>query len=115
MTSTMTRDVRTSNRLDTRTPYQSGSPRMRSNTTAPTSQTGSPNLTLFQRAVHDLLRSSHRERAARRNNVIERLRASRDPMGYISELIDQCAVKGGSEGLDIGIDVLSQFGDLVLQ
>ncbi len=35
-------------------------------------------------------------------------------MGYINELIEQCAVKGGSEGLDIGIDVLSQFGELTL-
>jgi hypothetical protein len=101
--------------LDTRTPYRSRSTQMRLNTNASTSQTGSPGLTLFQRAVHDLLRGSHRERSVRRNNVIDRLRASRDPMGYINELIDQCAMRGGSEGLDIGIDVLSQFGDLVLQ
>jgi hypothetical protein len=88
---------------------------MHLNITAPPSQTGSPGLTFFQRAVHELIRSPHRERAARRQKVIDRLRASRDPMGYISELIDQCAVKGGCDGLDIGIDVLSQFGDLVLQ
>jgi hypothetical protein len=101
--------------LDTRTPYRSRNTQTQLNTTAPTSQTGSPGLTLFRRAVHDLVRSSHQERAVRRENVIGRLRASRDPMGYINELIDHCAVWGGSEGLDIGIDVLSQFGDLVLQ
>ena len=101
--------------LDTRTPYQSRSPQTHLNTAAPTSQTGSPGLTFFQRAVHDLILSSHRDRATRRQNVIDRLRASRDPMGYINELIDHCAVRGGPEGLDIGIDVLSQFGDMVLQ
>jgi hypothetical protein len=88
---------------------------MHLDTTSPLSQTGSPGLTLFQREVHELVRSPHRQRAVRRQKVIDRLRESRDPMGYINELIDQCAVKGGCEGLDIGIDVLSQFGDLVLQ
>jgi HEAT repeats len=101
--------------LDTRTPYRSQSTQTPLNTTSPASQTGTPGLTLFQRYVHELIRNPHRERAARRQMVIERLRSSRDPMGYISELIDQCAVKGGCEGLDIGIDVLSHFGDLVLQ
>jgi hypothetical protein len=102
--------------LDTRTPYRSrGTQTPAMTTTASTSQTGSPGLTFFQRAVHELVRSSHRDRAARRRNVIDRLRGSRDPMGYINELIEQCVVKGGSEGLDIGIDVLSQFGELTLQ
>jgi len=99
--------------LDTRTPYR------RSNTdfgeTPLTSQTGTPGLTLFKRAVQNLIDSSHQERAARRKNVINRLRSSRDPVGYINELIDHCVVKGGSEGLDIGIDVLAEFGDLVIQ
>jgi hypothetical protein len=84
-------------------------------TSATTSQTGSTGLTLFQRAVHELMCSSHRDRAARRKNVIDRLRRSWDPTGYINELIEQCAVRGGSEGLDIGIDVLSQFGELTIQ
>jgi hypothetical protein len=102
--------------LDTRTPYRSrGTQSPAMTTTASTSQTGSPGLTFFQRSVHELVRSSHRDRAARRKSVIDRLRGSRDPMGYVNELIEQCAVKGGSEGLDIGIDVLSQFGELTLQ
>ena len=101
--------------LDTRTPFRSRSETTPLNTTAPTSQTGTPDLTLFQRAVYDLVRSSHRDRAVTRHKVVSRLRASRDPMAYINELIDQCVTKGGADGLDIGIDVLSQFGDLVLR
>jgi hypothetical protein len=101
--------------LDTRTPYRSRNTQAPWDTTASSSQTGTPGLTLFQRAVHELIRSSHLDRSERRTNVVDRLRKSRDPMGYINELIDQCAVKGGSEGLDIAIDVLTQFGDLVIQ
>ncbi len=101
--------------LDTGSLYRSRSTHTNLQIFSPTSQTGSPDLTLFRRAVHDLVRSSHQERAARRENVIDRLRASSDPMAYLNELIDHCTMRGGSEGLDIGIDVLSQFGDLVLQ
>lgn len=99
--------------LDTRTPYRGARTHME--TTAPASQTGSAGLTIFQRHVHQLIRSSHPERAARREAVIDRLRASRDPMNYLNELLEQCVLGGGPEGLDIAIDVLSQFGGLVIE
>ncbi len=76
---------------------------------------GLPGLMVFRRGVDELVCSPHRERAAYRETVIERLRASSDPIAYLSELIDHCTMRGGPEGLDIGIDVLSQFGDLVLR
>lgn len=102
--------------LDTRTPYdRNRSSSTHLNKVASGSQTGSPGLTFFRRAIHDLLRSGHRERAACRKNVSDRLMASRDPVAYINELIEECVIKGGSEGLDIGIDVLSGFGGLVFQ
>lgn len=100
--------------IDTRTAYGGRNTQPSMTTTASTTQTGSPGLTLFQRAVHELVRSSHRDRAALRENVIRRLQSARAPIEYISELIDQCAVKGGSEGLDVAIDVLSHFGDLTI-
>ncbi len=46
--------------LDTRTSYRSRSTQSSMTTTASTTQTGSPSLTFFQRAVHELVRSSHR-------------------------------------------------------
>ncbi|WP_422932210.1 HEAT repeat domain-containing protein [Singulisphaera sp. PoT] len=101
--------------LDTRSPYQTRSTQPHMTITATSSQTGSPGLTLFNRAVHDLIRSSHQDRSTCRTKVINRLRSARDPIAYINELIDECAVKGGSDGLDIGIDVLSQFGEHVFQ
>lgn len=103
------------NLLDTRTPYRSSSTHVHLNIITPTSQTGSPGLTLYQRAIHNLIRGPHRERASRCKIVSDRLKSSRDPIEYINKLIDQCTTRGGSEGLDIGIDVLSLHGDLVLQ
>jgi|GEM_PF-2605925 len=101
--------------LDTSTPYRSRGTQTSAMVTATTSQTGSASLTFFQRAVHSLVCRSHRDRTACRKDVAARLRNSRDPMSFINELIEQCVVKGGSEGLDLCIDVLSQFGELTIQ
>ena len=99
--------------IDTRAPYQGTKRRL--TTTVSTSQMGSPSLTLFRRSVHTLIRSSHRVRADQRNAVIERLRFSRDPMGYVNALLEECVAEGGPDGLDIVIDVLSNFPELTLQ
>jgi hypothetical protein len=72
-------------------------------------------LVFFRHVVQQLLKSGHHERAGRRKVVIERLRASRDPMGYIGELLNQCVVEHRTDGLDVAIDVLSHFGSLGIE
>jgi hypothetical protein len=79
------------------------------------SQTHTAGLVFFRHLVQQLVRSSHHERAARRKAVIDRLRISRDPIGYIGELLDQCVVENREEGIDIAIDVLSCFGVHVIE
>ena len=97
--------------IDTRSPYQGA----RLTTTVSTSQTGSPSLTLFRRSLHALICSPHRVRANQRTVVIERLRMARDPMGYVNTLLEVCVTEGGPDGLDIAIDVLSNFPEHTLQ
>ncbi len=97
--------------LDTRTPYQSDRPNL--GTTNSDSLIGSAEFTFFQRLVNQLVVSGYKERDALRKEVIARLRESRDPMKYVEDLLSQCVIHGGPDGLDIAIDVLSQFGDLV--
>jgi hypothetical protein len=79
------------------------------------SQTQTPGLVFFRHLAQQLARSNHMERATRREAVIERLRTSRDPIGYIGELLDQCVIERRSEGMDIAIDVLSHFGVHVIE
>src|SRR3954468_7634538 len=79
------------------------------------SQTQTPGLVFFRQLAQQLARSNHMERATRREAVIERLRTSRDPIGYIGELLDQCVIERRSEGMDIAIDVLSHFGVHVIE
>jgi hypothetical protein len=79
------------------------------------SQTSSTALVFFRHRVQELIRSNHRDSPALRKAVIERLRMSRDPMGYIGELLDQCVVENRSEGMDIAIDVLTHFGGQVIE
>lgn len=90
---------------DTRTPY-------RCDRTNP-STSGSAEFTFFQRLVNQLVISGHSERDAQRSKVVEKLRSSRDPTKFVGELLSQCVTRGGPDGLDIAIDVLSQVGNLV--
>ncbi len=99
--------------LDTRAPVRSK--RMHVKPPDHPSQTGSAGLVFFRHLVQQLIRSHHRDRAALRKVVIERLRMSRDPMGYIGELLDQCVVDNRSEGMDIAVDVLTHFGGQVIE
>lgn len=79
------------------------------------SQTQTTGLVLFRPLVQQLVNSSHRDRAAIRQAVIERIRSSHDPIRYIGELLDQCVLVHRSEGIDIAIDVLSNFGSHVIE
>jgi hypothetical protein len=99
--------------LDTRTPYQSRETHL--DTSAPSSLVGSAGLTLFRFLVQRLLGCPHRERAALREKVAARLREARDPVGYFNELLDQCVTGGGTDGLDIAIDVLSGVGSRTIE
>jgi hypothetical protein len=99
--------------LDTRAPVRST--RMHVKPLEHPSQTSSTGLVFFRHLVQQLIRSNHRDRAALRQVVIERLRMSRDPMGYVGELLDQCVVDNRSEGMDIAIDVLTHFGGRVIE
>jgi hypothetical protein len=99
--------------LDTRASVLN--PKLHVQTPESSSQTQAAGLVFFRHLAQQLAASNHHERAARREAVIERLRASRDPIGYIGELLDQCVIEHRSEGLDIAIDVLSHFGVHVIE
>lgn len=101
--------------LDTRAPYRGLVQQGSGTTTFVNSQTGSPSLTLFRRNVQELIRGHHRDREALREKVVHRLRGARDPIGFLNQLLDQCIAEGGGDGLDVAIDVLSQFGEFTLQ
>jgi len=90
-------------------------PRLQATPQDMSSQTQTPGLIFFRHLVQQLIKSSHRECAARLKVVIDRLGTSRDPIGYIGALLDQCVVEQRSQGLDISIDVLSNFGSHVIE
>ena len=99
--------------LDTRAPVRSK--RMQVRPPDHPSQTNSAGLVFFRPLVRQLVRGNHRERAALRKVVIERLRDSRDPMRFIGVLLDLCVLDYRSEGMDIAIDVLTHFGGHVIE
>ncbi len=99
--------------LDTRASVRN--PKLHEQPPDSSSQTQTAGLVFFRHLVQQLVRSTHHDRAARRKAVIDRLRSSREPIGYIGELLDQCAVEHRSEGLAIAIDVLSHFGIHVIE
>ncbi len=80
---------------------------------APESMSGSANLTLFRHSVHGLCHGPRTRRAAQRSKAIQLLKDAGEPQRYISELLDLCIHKGGPDGLDVAIDVLSQVPDLL--
>lgn len=98
--------------LDTRAPIRS--PRMIAKPPEYSSQSSSAGIVFFRHLVQQLIQSNHRDRTALRRKVVERMQMSRDPMGYISELLDQCVVENRTEGMDIAIDVLTHFGGQVI-
>lgn len=73
-----------------------------------------PRLREFRRTVQQLLACPGIQKAHWRRIVVERLRAAPTPMAYVEALLDLCLLKRGGDGLDVGIDVLSQTGDLAL-
>jgi HEAT repeats len=99
--------------LDTRTAVRSAG--MRAQPPDNSSQTQTTGQVFFRPLVNQLVNSSHRERAALRQAVIERIRISHEPIIYIGELLDQCVVGHRSEGIDIAIDVLEHFGSHVIE
>ena len=79
------------------------------------SRTSSAEPVFFRHHVQQLILSNHRDRAALREIVIDRLRRSSDPREDIGELLDQCVLDNRSEGMEIAIDVLTHFGRQVVE
>ncbi len=52
---------------------------------------------------------------ALRQRVTDRLQRAREPSSYIDELLDLCTTAGGTDRLDVAIDVLAATGDHVLR
>jgi hypothetical protein len=98
--------------LDTRSPFRArrGLIHRQVNTRPMETRGDSVDLVLFRRLVHQLIRAPRRDRAAMLAKVVSHIRASRYPLECVNHLLFECAANGGSDGLDIAIDVLSQTG-----
>jgi len=72
-----------------------------------------PRLQAFRVSLEQFLRSNFRARAAQRQSLADNVRTTAVPSMYIQEILRQCSTGGGSDGLDIGIDLLHEFGDLL--
>lgn len=99
--------------LDTRTSVRNS--QLHAQAPESSSQTQTAGLVFFRDLAQRLATSDHFRRPVLRQTVIDRLRTSRDPIRYIGELLDQCVIEHRSEGLDVAIDVLSQFGVHVIE
>jgi hypothetical protein len=73
-----------------------------------------PRFQQFRKDFEQFLCSSYRQRAEKRNAIVNSMRLSAVPSIYIHDVLRQCATGGGPDGLDIGIDLLAGFGDTLL-
>jgi hypothetical protein len=102
--------------LDTRSPFRTrrGPVHLQVNTRPMETRGDSVDLVLFRRLVHQLIRAPRRDRAGALAKVVSHIQASRYPLECVNHLLFECAANGGSDGLDIAIDVLSQVGSVAL-
>ncbi len=102
--------------LDTRSPFRARrGPLHRQVIARPMETRGvSVDVVLFRRLVRELILAPRRERATASVKAVNHIRASRYPLDCVNHLLFECAANGGSDGLDIAIDVLSQIGWVAL-
>jgi hypothetical protein len=62
--------------------------------------------------VRRLIDAPHRDRPARRAEVVDRLRTGPDRGDCLDTLLRECTERGGPDGLDLAIDVLARCGTL---
>jgi len=67
-------------------------------------------LVLFRHLVQDLIMASRANRHQWLTKVVDHIRSSRYPLDCINHLLAECVTAGGTDGLDIAIDVLTQVG-----
>jgi hypothetical protein len=68
-----------------------------------------PRFQTFRASFEQFIRSNFRARAGQRQNLADRIRTNAVPSIYIQEVLRRCSTDG-PEGLDIGIDFLTEFG-----
>lgn len=69
-------------------------------------------LALFRRMVRDLILGRRADRRVRLGRVVAHLRATRYPADCLNHLLFECATAGGTDGLDIAVDVVAAVGPL---
>ncbi|WP_165253524.1 HEAT repeat domain-containing protein [Paludisphaera soli] len=82
---------------------------------AASTRTGILDSTFFKQAVEDMIRSPIRDRATHLDRVSKELADSDAPLEAIETLIQECVQRGGTDGLDIAVDILCSFGDLAIK
>lgn len=97
-------------RGDTRAPFI----RANLNTAATPSQGSSVGRTEFRHVVREFFVCPGKQKAHLRQRAIRILQRARDPQEYVDELLRLCTTQGVPDGLDVGIDVLSETGPLAL-
>ena len=96
--------------VDTRTPYRT-CPTAAHVPRTPTAAGGNPSdMVAFRPLVRNLIRAPHRDRDRARAAVVAQLNASRDPGPALTELLFECADRGGPDGLDLATDIIAQVG-----
>ncbi len=76
---------------------------------------GSTGLAIFHRLVRNLVGSPRREREHARQMVTAFLTTLRQPVRGVNHLVFECVSAGGTDGLDMAIDVLSRAGGITFQ
>jgi hypothetical protein len=66
----------------------------------------------FRWAARNLIVAHHRDRPRLRGDLVDALKASAEPFVLVRVLLEECVDRGGPDGLDLAIDVLSACGDL---
>ena len=71
-------------------------------------------IVLFRRLMRDLIESASRDRPAPFRRVVDHIRQSAEPIRCVNDLLDELANDSGQDGLDLGVDVLSQVGGVAI-
>ena len=102
--------------LDTRSPSRASRRPLHRPVVDPPMETRgfSVDLGLFRRLVRVLIIAPRRDRAEIAAKVVKHVRESRRPLECLKHLLFECAADGGTDGLDIAVDVLARVGHAVL-
>lgn len=69
-------------------------------------------LILFRRLVRNLIEAPPRDRVTPFRCVVEHVRQSPEPIRCVNVLLEELANDSGQDGLDLGVDVLSELGSV---